>query len=88
MIFSNIVLDIWEVLYGLKFFSYHAIGSELGVFLLISTWTADAFASDLETRAIVFATKNTLCEVYILIVLLVAWLVSHALKFGGFIWVS
>jgi len=87
-LFSNIVLAVWDVPYGLHFFAYIALGAAHGIGPLLVTWTGEALADDLETRSIVFAVQNTLGEVAGLVVPLVAWQVSHAPSFrGGFIWV-
>lgn len=88
-LFSNIVLAVWDIPYGLKFFAYIALGAAHGCGPLLVTWTAEALAGDPETRSIVFAVQNTLGEVAGLVVPLVAWQVSHSPTFhGGFIWVS
>ncbi|CAG9982734.1 unnamed protein product [Clonostachys byssicola] len=89
LIFSNVVLTVWDVPYGLHFFAYLALGAGVGGFPVVSTWIADVFSEDAEARAIVFAVRNTLGEVCSLVVPLVAWPVSHGPKFrGGYIWVS
>ncbi|TVY91379.1 Pantothenate transporter [Lachnellula willkommii] len=62
-VFSNIVLAVWKVPYGLHFFSYLALGAAHGIGPLLVTWTGEALADDLETRSIVFAVQNTLGEV-------------------------
>lgn len=88
-LFSNIVLAVWDVPYGLKFYAYIALGAAHGVGPLLVTWTAEALAGDLETRSIVFAVQNTFGEVAGLVVPLVAWQVSHSPSFkGGFIWAA
>lgn len=88
-LFSNIVLAVWDIPYGLKFYAYIALGAAHGVGPLLVTWTAEALAGDLETRSIVFAVQNTFGEVAGLVVPLVAWRVAHSPTFhGGFIWVS
>jgi ACS family pantothenate transporter-like MFS transporter len=87
-LFSNIVLTVWNVPYGLHFFAYIALGAAHGIGPLLVTWTGEALADDLETRSIVFAVQNTFGEVAGLVIPLVAWQVSHAPTFqGGFIWV-
>ncbi|CAH0055762.1 unnamed protein product [Clonostachys solani] len=89
LIFSNVVLTVWDVPYGLHFFAYLALGAGVGGFPVVSTWIADVFSEDAEARAIVFAVRNTLGEVCSLVVPLVAWPVSRGPKFrGGYIWVS
>lgn len=87
-IFSNIVLSVWHVPYGVHFFAYIVLGATHGIGPLLVTWTSEALADDIETRSIVFAVQNTFGEISGLVVPLVAWQVSHAPTFqGGFIWV-
>lgn len=87
-IFCNMMLAVWNIPLGLKFFGYIAMGAAVGAGPLLVTWTADGLADDLEVRAITIATYNVLGEMLGLVVPLVAWPVSYAPKFrGGFIWV-
>lgn len=87
-IFANLVLAIWNIPAGLKFFAYISVGWSYGTIPVLITWTAEALAEDLEVRAISFATYNTVSEICGLVVPLVAWPVSKAPGFrGGFIWV-
>ncbi|KAJ5287227.1 hypothetical protein N7478_002913 [Penicillium angulare] len=87
-IFSNLVLTIWKIPDGLKFFAYISIGWAYGTIPVLIAWTAEGIATDSEVRAIVFATYNTLSEICGLVVPLVAWPTSKAPQFrGGFIWV-
>jgi ACS family pantothenate transporter-like MFS transporter len=67
-LFSNIVLTVWNVPYGLHFFAYIALGAAHGIGPLLVTWTGEALADGLETRSIVFAVQNTLGEVAGLVV--------------------
>nr|XP_031857885.1 uncharacterized protein CI109_006681 [Kwoniella shandongensis]KAA5524957.1 hypothetical protein CI109_006681 [Kwoniella shandongensis] len=86
---SNLVLSIWSIPSGLKFFAYIALGWTQGSIPIIFAWIADELAGDLETRAIAFACFNVFGEVTGLVVPLVAWPVSHAPGFrGGFIWAT
>lgn len=88
-VFSNLVLSIWSIPDGLKFFAYISVGWAQGAVAVIIAWTAESLAEDLEVRAITLATYNTFGEVTALVVPLVAWQVSHAPTFrGGFIWVN
>jgi ACS family pantothenate transporter-like MFS transporter len=87
-LFSNIVLTVWNVPYGLHFFAYIALGAAHGIGPLLVTWTGEALADDLETRSIVVAIQNKFREGAGLVVPLVTWQVSHSSTFqDGFIWV-
>lgn len=87
-LFSNLVLAIWKIPYGLKFFAYVSIGAASGATANMTPWLVEFMQGDLEARAIIIATFNTLGEVIYLVVPLVAWPVSKAPEFkGGFIWV-
>jgi ACS family pantothenate transporter-like MFS transporter len=87
-IFANLVLSIWNIPDGLKFFAYISVGWSYGTIPVLITWTAEGLANDLELRAVSFATYNTIAEICGLVIPLVAWPVSKAPGFrGGFIWV-
>ncbi|KAL4786983.1 major facilitator superfamily domain-containing protein [Aspergillus varians] len=88
-IFANLVLAIWNIPNGLKFFAYIAVGWSYGTVPVIISWTAESLAYDLEVRAIALAIYNTIAEICSLVVPLVAWPVSKAPGFrGGFIWAT
>ncbi|EXJ79541.1 hypothetical protein A1O3_07820 [Capronia epimyces CBS 606.96] len=88
-VFSNLVLAVWAVPDGLKFFAYIANGWAQGSIAVIIAWTAENLADDLEVRAVTLASYNAFGEVTGLVVPLVAWQVSHAPTFrGGFIWAT
>lgn len=87
-IFANLVLAIWDIPNGLKFFAYISVGWSYGTIPVLITWMAEGLAGDLEVRAISYAIYNCFGEITSLVVPLVAWPVSHAPGFrGGFIWV-
>lgn len=87
-IFANLVLAIWNIPDGLKFFAYISVGWSYGTIPVLVSWTAEGLANALEVRAIALASYNTISEVCGLVVPLVAWPVSKAPGFrGGFIWV-
>lgn len=87
-VFANLLLAIWNIPNGLKFFAFIAIGWAEGVLPILIAWTAETLAGDLELRAITLATYNCLGEVTSLVVPLVAWPVSKGPRFlGGYIWV-
>ncbi|CZR57813.1 uncharacterized protein PAC_07702 [Phialocephala subalpina] len=87
--FSNLVLAIWTIPPGMKFFAYIAIGWVNGTIPIIGAWTAEGLAGDPEARSVTLATYNCVAEIMGLVVPLVAWPVSKAPRFrGGFIWVT
>jgi ACS family pantothenate transporter-like MFS transporter len=87
--FANLLLVIWDIPDGLKFFAFISIGWAEGVLPVLITWTAESLAHDLEVRAISLAAYNTIAEITSLVVPLVAWPVSKGPRFrGGYIWVS
>lgn len=87
-IFATLVLTIWNIPNGLKFFAFIALGWAEGLIPVIVAWTAEGLAGDLEVRAITLASYNCLGEATSLVVPLVAWPVSKAPRFlGGYIWV-
>lgn len=87
-IFANLVLAIWNIPDGLKFFAYISVGWSYGTIPVLISWTAEGLANDLEVRAIALASYNTISEICGLVVPLIAWPVSKAPGFrGGFIWV-
>ncbi|KAK9458404.1 pantothenate transporter [Dipodascopsis uninucleata] len=87
MLFGNICLTIWDVPYGLKFFSFIALGIAHGFSPTLIAWTTDQISDDLEVRAITIATYNVLGEMSNLVVPLVAWPTTKAPRYkGGYIW--
>ena len=82
-IFANLVLAIWDIPDGLKFFAYISVGWSYGTLPVLIAWTAEGLAGDLEVRAITFASYNCLGEITSLVVPLVAWPVSKAPGFRG-----
>ncbi|KAL4903327.1 hypothetical protein BDW74DRAFT_168891 [Aspergillus multicolor] len=88
-IFANLVLAIWNIPDGLKFFAYISVGWSYGTIPVLIAWTAEGLAGDLEVRAVALASYNTLGEICSLVVPLVAWPTSKAPGFrGGFIWAT
>lgn len=88
-VFANLVLAIWTIPDGLKFFAYVSVGWSYGTIPVLVSWTAEALANDLEVRAISLAAYNTLGEITSLVVPLVAWPTDKAPRYrGGFIWVG
>lgn len=87
-IFANLVLSIWNIPDGLKFFAYISVGWSYGTIPVLVAWTAEGLAGDSEVRALTLASYNCVGEITSLVVPLVAWPVSKAPGFrGGFIWV-
>lgn len=59
--FANLILTIWDVPSGLKFFAYIAVGWAYGTIPVIVAWLAESLAGDPELRAVTLATYN-LCS--------------------------
>ncbi|CRL23069.1 Sucrose/H+ symporter, plant [Penicillium camemberti] len=88
-IFANLVLSIWNIPDGLKFFAYISVGWSYGTIPVLIAWTAEGLAGDSEVRALTLASYNCVGEITSLVVPLVAWPVSKAPGFrGGFIWAT
>ncbi|KAL5334405.1 major facilitator superfamily domain-containing protein [Aspergillus crustosus] len=60
-VFANLVLSIWQIPDGLKFFAYISVGWSYGTIPMLIAWTAEGRAGDLEVRAIALASYNTFC---------------------------
>ncbi|KAL4867469.1 hypothetical protein BDV12DRAFT_186644 [Aspergillus spectabilis] len=82
-VFANLVLSIWNIPDGLRFFAYISVGWSYGTNPVLITWTAEGLAGDLEVRAIALTSYNTFAEIAGLVVPLVAWPVSKAPGFRG-----
>ncbi|KAI3397668.1 hypothetical protein diail_10539, partial [Diaporthe ilicicola] len=59
-IFASVVLAIWDVPVGLKFFDFFLSGSADGVAAIIYAWANEICAGDAEERAIVISSMNTI----------------------------
>ncbi|KAK7704137.1 hypothetical protein SLS64_008695 [Diaporthe eres] len=59
-IFASIVLAIWNVPVGLKFFAFFLSGSADGIAAVIYAWANEICAGDAEERAIVISSMNTI----------------------------
>ncbi|KAK2611575.1 hypothetical protein N8I77_004908 [Diaporthe amygdali] len=59
-IFASIVLAIWKVPVGLKFFAFFLSGSADGIAAVIYAWANEICAGDAEERAIVISSMNTI----------------------------
>lgn len=59
-IFASVVLAIWNVPVGLKFFAFFLSGSADGIAAVIYAWANEICAGDAEERAIVISSMNTM----------------------------
>ncbi|KAI8657085.1 hypothetical protein LRP88_12392 [Fusarium phalaenopsidis] len=59
-IFASIVLAIWHVPTGLKFFAFFLAGSADGIAAVIYAWANEICAGNAEERAIVISSMNTI----------------------------
>jgi MFS family permease len=59
-IFASIVLAIWNVPVGLKFFAFFLSGTADGIAATIYAWANEICAGDAEERAIVISAMNTI----------------------------
>lgn len=63
-IFASIVLAIWHVPTGLKFFAFFLAGSADGIAGVIYAWANEICAGNAEERAIVISSMNTIGNVF------------------------
>lgn len=59
-IFASIVLAIWNVPLGLKFFAFFLSGTADGIAAIIYAWANEICAHDAEERALVVSAMNTI----------------------------
>lgn len=59
-IFASVVLAIWNVPVGLKFFAFFLSGSADGIAAFIYAWANEICSGDAEERAIVISSINTI----------------------------
>ncbi|KAI8656179.1 MFS domain-containing protein [Fusarium keratoplasticum] len=59
-IFASIVLAVWHVPTGLKFFAFFLAGSADGIAAVIYAWANEICAGNAEERAIVISSMNTI----------------------------
>lgn len=59
-IFASVVLAIWHVPTGLKFFAFFLAGSADGIAAVIYAWANEICAGNAEERAIVISSMNTI----------------------------
>ncbi|KAL2284886.1 hypothetical protein FJTKL_08701 [Diaporthe vaccinii] len=59
-IFASLILAIWNVPIGLKFFAFFLSGSADGIAAVIYAWANEICAGDEEERAIVISSMNTI----------------------------
>lgn len=58
-LFADIVLAVWEIPVGLKFFAFLAAGSANGIMSVVFAWANEICASSSEERALVMSSMNT-----------------------------
>lgn len=87
LLISNVILLVWDVPMGAKWFAFIANGFANGPTNLVIPWLAETYAHDLEARSAAIAICNVGWVVINLIVPLVAWpTVSAPTYKGGYIW--
>ncbi|KAK9448414.1 major facilitator superfamily domain-containing protein [Limtongia smithiae] len=83
----NVLLLVWNVSDGAKFFSFIGLGVANGPTNLIVPWLAEVMSHDLEARSASIAIVNVGWVVINLVVPLVAWPTASAPEYkGGYIW--
>ncbi|KAK9479609.1 major facilitator superfamily domain-containing protein [Lipomyces japonicus] len=83
----NVILLVWNVPAGAKFFAFIGLGLASGPTNLIVPWLAENMSHDLEARSASIAIVNVGWVVINLVVPLVAWPSSKAPTYkGGYIW--
>ncbi|KAK9448415.1 major facilitator superfamily domain-containing protein [Limtongia smithiae] len=83
----NVLLLVWNVSDGAKFFAFVGLGVANGPTNLIVPWLAEEMSHDLEARSASIAILNVGWVVINLVVPLVAWPTSSAPRyFGGYLW--
>ncbi|KAK9472046.1 major facilitator superfamily domain-containing protein [Dipodascopsis tothii] len=88
-IFGTVVLMVWDIPQGLKFFGFISLGAVNGTAPVLISWTAEEFAGDLEVRAIAIATYNVVGEMCGLVVPLVFWQITDSPRFkSGYIFAT
>lgn len=81
------LLLVWNLSDGVKFFAFIGLGVANGPTNLIVPWLAEAFSHVLEARSAAIAILNVGWVVINLVVPLVAWPTSASPQFkGGYIW--
>lgn len=83
-IFASIVLAVWNVPVGLKFFAFFLSGSADGIAAVIYAWANEICAGDAEERAIVISSMNTIGNTFgawlpLLLVIISLWGSSYFL---------
>ncbi|KAK7203714.1 pantothenate transporter [Myxozyma melibiosi] len=83
----NVLLLVWKIPNGAKFFAFIGLGVANGPTNLCVPWIAEVFSHDVEARSAAIAILNVGWVVINLVVPLVAWPTSAAPEFkGGYIW--
>ncbi|KAK9367569.1 major facilitator superfamily domain-containing protein [Lipomyces kononenkoae] len=83
----NIILLIWNVPTGAKFFAFIALGFCNGPINLVIAWIAECLSYDLEVRSISLAVVNVGYTVFAAVIPLTAFQTQDAPRFfAGYIW--
>lgn len=79
--FAAIVLAIWNVPDGLKFFAFFLSGTAHAIAAIIYSWANEICAADAEERAIVIAAMNTLGNSFGAWITLFVWKTTDASRY-------
>ncbi|KAK9479608.1 major facilitator superfamily domain-containing protein [Lipomyces japonicus] len=83
----NVMLLVWHIPDGAKFFAFIMLGVASGPTNLVIPWLAETYSHDLEARSTSIAVCNVGWVVINLVVPLVAWPTKSAPRyFGGYVW--
>ncbi|KAK9385709.1 major facilitator superfamily domain-containing protein [Lipomyces mesembrius] len=87
ILICNVVLLVWNVPGGAKFFAFIGLGVANGPTNLIVPWLAEFMSHDLEARSTSIAIVNVGWVVINCVVPIIAWPIPSAPRFlGGYIW--
>ena len=79
--FAAIVLAIWNVPDGLKFFAFFLSGTADAIAAIIYSWANEICAADAEERAIVIAAMNTVGNTFGAWIPLFVWKTTDASRY-------
>ncbi|EXJ86549.1 hypothetical protein A1O3_03502 [Capronia epimyces CBS 606.96] len=86
-IFAGIVLAIWNVPEGLKFFAFFLAGTADGIAAIIYAWANEICAHDAEERALVVSAMNTIGNTFGAWIPLLVWKTVQAPRYLiGYCW--
>ncbi|KAK9368245.1 major facilitator superfamily domain-containing protein [Lipomyces kononenkoae] len=87
ILICNVILLVWNVPDGAKFFAFVGLGVANGPTNLIVPWLAEFMSHDLEARSASIAIVNVGWVVINCVVPIIAWPIPAAPRFfGGYIW--